>query len=166
MLEQVHPGAVRAAGAAAGFAVHRDGPERGRDRRRGQRVQPGVQHRVEDVGVDHDQDSADRGQARAGPADPHPGPSPYRQVRGPAGDRSQGPRAGYDGRDRQDQDVGQLVTASAAMPGVGDRGQHVPDRDRHVMNRANVGSSEGISGADERRYRCGHGRIPIDRLGR
>ncbi|MEO5743967.1 MAG: hypothetical protein ABIQ53_05170, partial [Terracoccus sp.] len=55
--EQVHPGPVRAFRAAAGLTVHRDRPEAGwnrwwvRDR-----GQPGVQHRVEDVGIDQDQD--------------------------------------------------------------------------------------------------------------
>jgi len=50
--EQVHPGPVRAAGTAAGLAVDRHRPKRRRDRGwRGKRGQPGVQDRVQHVGV-------------------------------------------------------------------------------------------------------------------
>lgn len=164
--EQVHPGAVSAFRAAAGLAVHRDRAERCWDRWwRGEDGQPGVQDRVQDLGIDQNQHPADRGQTRRSANDPEARAGPWWQVRGPTSDRSKGPRARHDGRDRQGQDRGQLMSAPPTVPSVGDRGQHVPDRDRHVMNRAYIDTSEGICGPDERRYRRGHGKAPIDRDG-
>jgi hypothetical protein len=74
-----------------------------------------VQHRVQHVGVDPQQDPSDRGQARWSAPDPEARPGPAGQVRGPPGDPSQAPRAGHHRRDGHHQHGGQLVASTAPL---------------------------------------------------
>jgi len=151
--EQVHPGTVRADGAAAGLAIHGNRPERLGDRwRRRQGGQPGMQYGVEDVGVDDEQDPSDRGQARRATVDPDPPQRPAGLVRSPVGDPGQGLGAAQNG--------GQLMAATTTTAWVIDRGQYVPHRDENVAILVRAPLTECLDGRDERGYGCGHGRPP------
>lgn len=165
-------GAVRLSGPARGLAVDGERPQLLARCRRGpgrvQRGEPGVQHRVGDVGVHGEQDPADRGQARRRAGHAQAWPAPAGTVGGPVRHRGQRPGTAQHGAQRHHQDGGQLVATASPAPRVGDRRQHMPHRHRNTRvsprHSLTQGSQSRVESRDEERYGCGHGRPP-DRSG-